>query len=427
MTSYPRSETLADMVPVFTKYHALQGQSTTYPTAVIAPVENNVALHIGTLDDAIHTRYPFEGGDCCIRKVTYHHGFVDNCKAGYSYQNPTTKVWYVNFQWDTALHAPNPTALPTPTTLNTQASSYGTEAWSRFAPKPHVADIGQTFYELKETFFSVRNIVKSLPHLGKMTVRQFDRFATRARKQAHDTGAAYLSWHFGWKPFVQDVIKVVHGVRNFDTKMAKIRKENGQWIHRRGTLRNTTTRSTSGSGACIYPRSTAYFPSTVMSYDTTTTEYVGFSGCFRYYVPGLEDRTYLGRARTYIRAFGLNLTPKLVWNLVPWTWMANWFSNVGQVVGNYSDINEHQLVAKYAYITRRSKTRCLAKCTFQTKFRSTYKPTTYDVATNYGEAYTDSETYTRVGASPFGFSVGWDGLNSFQLSILAALGVTRAL
>jgi hypothetical protein len=36
-----------------------------------------------------------------------------------------------------------------------------------------------------------------------------------------------------------------------------------------------------------------------------------------------------------------------------------------------------------------------------------------------------TETKLRRGANPFGFGLTWDGLSTFQKSILAALGITR--
>jgi predicted RNA methylase len=37
-----------------------------------------------------------------------------------------------------------------------------------------------------------------------------------------------------------------------------------------------------------------------------------------------------------------------------------------------------------------------------------------------------TETKKRIGANPFGFGVDWNGLSSFQLSIAAALGLSRS-
>jgi hypothetical protein len=143
-----------------------------------------------------------------------------------------------------------------------------------------------------------------------------------------------------------------------------------------------------------------------------------FSGAFSYGMP-LNSTSRGGMTSLAEKAkklFGISLTPDVLWELTPWSWAVDWFTNTGDVLSNLSDAVSLGLVMHYGYMmehTLHSYTYTLDGCTHEGKSIQ-LAPVTLAV-----------ETKKRMHANPFGFGVSWDSLSPFQLSIAAALGISR--
>jgi hypothetical protein len=116
------------------------------------------------------------------------------------------------------------------------------------------------------------------------------------------------------------------------------------------------------------------------------------------------------------RLFGLNLTPDLVWNLTPWSWAIDWFTNFGDVVSNVSDMVTDGLVMRYGYIMEHT----VAKNTYTLEGFSPLRGSLPVPPMSFV-----TETKVRRAANPFGFGFTWDGLSPRQLAIAAALGLSK--
>jgi hypothetical protein len=150
-----------------------------------------------------------------------------------------------------------------------------------------------------------------------------------------------------------------------------------------------------------------------------TTKRRWFSGSFTYYLPSEYDsRSKIGKIALLADRLGLKPTPDTVWELSPWSWAIDWFSNTGDVISNVSDFANQGLVMHYGYIMEHS---IRSRTYFQE--RSGYKINRSPVPA--GPLTLVTETKVRRQANPFGFGVSWEGLSTFQASILAALGISR--
>lgn len=114
-------------------------------------------------------------------------------------------------------------------------------------------------------------------------------------------------------------------------------------------------------------------------------------------------------ARNY---FGLNFSPSVVYELTPWSWLIDWFSNAGDCISNMTDYND--LTAKYAYVMGSRESR------FRIESEMYYHKTT--LRDTFVHSLSRKQ---RVEANPFGFGLTWDALSARQLSILGALGIGR--
>lgn len=146
---------------------------------------------------------------------------------------------------------------------------------------------------------------------------------------------------------------------------------------------------------------------------------VWFSGSFTYYLP--KDWKSASDLRStnakWQSLLGLEFTPETLWNIAPWSWALDWFANTGDVVSNLNDFLSKRLVMHYGYI--------MCETFVTDSYNWSYNSGSYPGRPTIPDFVVCTNTKQRREANPFGFGVSWDGLNPFQVSIAAALGLSR--
>jgi len=142
-----------------------------------------------------------------------------------------------------------------------------------------------------------------------------------------------------------------------------------------------------------------------------------FEGVFTYTLPPTTKKLLGEHVGAAAEVLGVIPTPEVLWNLAPWSWAADWFSNVGDVVSNASDWATDGLVMRYGYIMERS---IVTRSYYSDG--SNFKAGRGSVAP---DLVLVTETKQRKRANPFGFGLNWDGLSPRQLAIAIALGISR--
>lgn len=242
-------------------------------------------------------------------------------------------------------------------------------------------------------------------------------------------GSEYLNVQFGWKPFVSDLRKMYYLWQTLDQRMAQLVRENGRNIRRRVTLEKDESVDTS-STVFTYPYANVYgAPPTYMSGTTIyttrqkTSTRIWFSAGFRYYIPDVGSSLWTARAKASL--FGAIPTPEVVWELLPWSWLIDWFSNVGDVVSNLSVNAVDNLVTNYSFTMKEYSVETTHSAYVSHGASSGF----YNwPAVSHTFSSTDSlTTKARLGGgNPFGLNVQLADLSPYQLSILAALGLSRS-
>jgi hypothetical protein len=298
-------------------------------------------------------------------------------------------------------------------------------------PARSSADLAQFLGELRDFKGMMKQTAKLLASTAfQLPKSWYSRWSWLRNKDAFDTATAghYLNYQFGWKPFVNDILKFYKSMAKVESTIRFIRKNNNKWLKRGGTVHRDRS-VTEGTISCrVKPVLNTYFhlaPGCTLPYPDTKTvtiksERVWFKARMKYYIPGLkvDSCESIWSSPLLRRIYGLELTPALLWELTPWSWLVDWFADVGDVIANMSSLNHDNLVAKYAYVMRSER-------------ETTYLFTPWKIGTTQGvlnldmtsSYYLDSKE--RHAASPYGFGVGWDDFSPYQLSILMALGLTR--
>lgn len=285
--------------------------------------------------------------------------------------------------------------------LSERVASRGTEAYKKFKPLKPACDLGQFWVELRD--------LRSM-------------FSTRARS-FKDLGSQYLNYQFGWVPFLSDVVKFIKLMRNLEDRLAFLFKNNNKWIRRHGVLTDAVgeTLIINNIGDLMRPTLTTEFYSnnahTKASYYEYSHNKVWFEGKFKYYIPALDTPsawTMWDSAKLLSLLTGLRLTPSLLWELTPWSWLVDWFGNIGDILSNLDTYLFDDCVAKYAYVMEtRSKTIGYVQ---QQGFKR------HGLVTLKSQITT--ETKERANASPWDLSVE-ASFTPRMAAILTALGLSR--
>jgi hypothetical protein len=237
-------------------------------------------------------------------------------------------------------------------------------------------------------------------------------------------GSEYLNIVFGWKPLTSDVRKLNAALQKTDRLLKQYQRDSGRQI-RRGydfPVEKTTTVTEMGTGVVTPTTSTTLwnsFQGPKRRIRVVETR-MWFRGSFTYYLnPG---KSFLGnvarREQIANKLFGIRLSPEVLWELTPWSWLVDPPTNMGEVMTNISALTRDNLVMRYGYIM------CEQRIT------DTY---TLDgiVSKSYGPVGTISQSFTtivkqRLKATPYGFGLDPAAFTAQQWAILVALGLTKS-
>jgi len=286
----------------------------------------------------------------------------------------------------------------------------GTTAIARCEPTQSSASLATSLGEL------YRDGVPSIIGSGLMKSRLQD---------FRELGSEYLNVEFGWKPFVNDLKKFAKTVQNHEKILDQYRRNSGRTSRQRYDFPIKTEYSHVDNGL-FSPWPTMITPlyktGKFRGQTTKTTEFSQkrwFSGAFTYAIPSgnsMGDKT--GRfIREANKLYGCVPDPEAIWNLMPWSWAADWMSNTGDVLHNLSAMSTDGLVMAYGYMMEKTS--------------ETWTYTNRGAITCNGEVlnltqHFQTETKVRRAATPFGFGLNWSAFSVRQMAILGALGITRS-
>lgn len=246
-------------------------------------------------------------------------------------------------------------------------------------------------------------------------------------------GSEYLNVEFGWKPLISDLTDVLHAVAFSRILLEQLARDSGKQIRRRidfpqNILTNSYTVCTTfqewrpplaGFGwDALFVSTPSLKKYGSLERVDRVTEDISFSGAFSYYFENGNDpfEKLKGFEQQANHLLGLRLTPEVLWELTPWSWLADWFANFGDLIANVSAFSGDGLVMKYGYLMRHTvSTRNYIQSGIE--FQNS-NPGPFTITLR-------KERKERVRATPFGFGLNPSAFSNRQWAILGALGLAK--
>jgi hypothetical protein len=240
----------------------------------------------------------------------------------------------------------------------------------------------------------------------------------------------FLNFQFGWRPFVNDIVQLCDTVIFAKQYIDQIVAENNTWVKRSRSLEveDTTTKLQSFLGYGLAPSGIDIFQLCKLDSSGAAGRWelwqdvhrrVWAVGEFKFYRPEFDpiqpdQYEQIVHVRRMITLLGLRINPTHLWAAIPWTWLIDWFTNLGDLVRRVDEQFNDGMVSKYLYIMQQKTT----------TVRSIHSIFFWSGTKELSFQRTISSKQRRFADSPYGFVLG-GSLSASQYSILAALGLSR--
>ncbi|UJQ85155.1 MAG: putative maturation protein [Alehxovirus pseudonemorisadaptatum] len=315
---------------------------------------------------------------------------------GYLQGSPGSSTWrrYSNFR-PSYFDASDLTHLSLP--AQPSASSLATKVLARTNPSKPTVSIFNFLYELKD----LPGMIKEIGDI---------RLGLKKGRRLRYANSAYLSTVMGWVPLFSDLQKLVHFQDSVDRKMNELERLYANGGLKRRISKNLDEASAESTSTVIVESSlSTLIQCKVQKFSTrrswATVRWVPT------HRPSLEYSQKELRQLARNLVFGLNFSPKYVWDTLPWSWMVDWFTNVGDYLGSYS--NAVPASASAVNIMTHTVTKI-----------SYSRVDGFRIQVPGAEGASTFETKSRV-QSGAALSADLPFLNRRQLSILGALAIQR--
>ena len=327
-------------------------------------------------------------------------------------------------------------------------TGWGAKGWNRTFPLHPVYSLGVSIAEAKDiprTFSQTYRAFGDLVKRGfslSATRRTFGDFISDLKRGPKYIADHYLNTQFGWVPFFQDLAAVMNYRENLMKKLLWLRRNNGRSVRRRVTLdaggftenvnRNVnliTTMAPVLANAGWYSANATQNLPVIKSYDRK----IWYVAKYRFYMPELaagKSFDLNSHKRLATTLYGLDLDPSIIYRVIPWAWLLDWFLNIGTVIQNLYFRARFAVVAQYAYVmcSERFTYKAPGHISIHTGLRRLVNGSLVWGGPDKVLDGVSTTTYLfrqREEANPYGFGVTFASLSAYQWSILAALGLSR--
>lgn len=239
------------------------------------------------------------------------------------------------------------------------------------------------------------------------------------------TAGNYLQYKFNFSPLVSDIRGIYNALKTCERRVNDLVARSGRPQSRHFAFNWDEFENPEPELEQVYLHNQVPFISYYMNWRRFVTHrptsfHAQIQYNFNYTAYQAEHARLLG----LLDILGVNLNPRIIWNAIPWSFVADWVIGVGRFLDQFAIANMKPQINIHRYLWSVKRER-----TIQVTRRSTWFPDIYsDVTTDYTEVPlpTITETaYRRDVGMPSASSIISSGINSQEFTLGAALILSR--
>jgi len=331
-----------------------------------------------------------------------------------------------------AVYATPPSVLHfVPPKFGDDIASFGPELYNHAKPAPPLMGGLNALYELKDLPGMVKQAFEHVRPFVDWAEHVPSKYWSDVRNGVSLSSVSdfNLAVAFGWLPLLGDVHSMYETQRKMASAVEQLLRDNGRPVRRTFTSEKHSSSSESVLAQGFQPHAgdtlnpifiTQAYGGGNWELSQHETVRTWFSGKFRYWLPEkgqMSNDEWTASLRS--RLMGSRVTPSTIYKAIPWSWLIDWFGNVGDNIANLDTNVADRLINDYAFVMRHRES--FNRMSVTHRFRG------MDGRFSEARAVTESGWVhkARTPASPFGFGIKIPDLSSFQLTILGSLKGSR--
>jgi hypothetical protein len=213
-------------------------------------------------------------------------------------------------------------------------------------------DLPRSILQLQDSLRHLRNLSESL-NIPKSVLERIHSFKTTG----FDIPKEYLSYSFGWRQTYSDMRDALLAPERISKRVNFLIRRNGKaTTYRSATNLSQNYTTTSGFAYAVFPDELTNSLSHLVKLDRSLRMVINTTFEF----PSVNTPTF--RSKEFYRQLGVVPNPIDLYNLVPWTWLVDWFTGFGNYLEVIRSINEDRNLINWGVFT----------CSTQGELRSTY-------------------------------------------------------
>jgi len=301
----------------------------------------------------------------------------------------------------------------------------GAEAYNLLRPDLPDFSLATEIAELKDVFTLREQVREIRTHLKNRT--------SNGRSAKSNAGRYYLAIQFGYLPLVRSAIGLIKSARRVSKLVDQLIRDEGKPVRRQRHLSQYDIDTVSDVSTVtpnayppnyIFPKhvTQCYVQGNVQRFvRTRVTSRTWASARFRYILPKGPNGLGRDRYRLIARLLGGDLlTPDSLYQIMPWSWLIDYFVNLGDFVKSLTNGVVDRLYTDYFFLMREYTVDVNEEVSFL--IRNNFTGTAKRV---YCSRRTTTRYKIRIKGSPFGFGLTNESLNPHQQAILGALGLSK--
>jgi hypothetical protein len=276
--------------------------------------------------------------------------------------------------------------------------------------------------------------------LEVFTHRSWLRLVERTTAAAGDE---YLNWVFGYQPDLGDLKTLIQVLSTSTKRITQYYSDSNKFVRRKFYYPAVQTYD---AGTVPYSGVTGIIPSFVNSGSYSNWPVNQINGALVTSRPSASTllversaitRTWFKGEFLYSLAVGKDLLSRMerwgqvidkltgarvtlesFYNAVPFSWMLDWFTDIGDIIANGVRSEFNNEILRYGYLMEHVRVQKTYTLVGPFVFANGYR------VPNLSITYV-SEKKERVRATPFGFGIDPGAFSASQIAILAALGISK--